>query len=445
MKKKNIFLKEISEKDIEKFNFLIDDYFNKYYANNRAIKNISYYNMEAFNGHSVILEYKNFRQYVNIYYDAYDYNTVNCCFEFKYNGRRFLCHFADVLNLIDSNDISFYTYDKCFNDEKIVAALDNIMSATRKYQTNLNSIALTYDLSEKLYMDLNSDAEDDDCLSLPDLVLDMDYVIYNTVYEIDELKKYLAKREKRNKLKKGYETRACRVLCALDRKEIKKVKKNKRKEQSYSKKDKALLYTPYIIFAIVFAVAFGFIGLYIDKQIYNNCFGRMHFDTVLGFAVVGAFLSCILTWIIHKPLYKRIVKKDYYDEFQQILMAESSPPALIAALGVLIVIVCLFFTAFFCFNGMAFNSDGNIIYKDTAFSQKKIIMFADTEIAIVKGYHSKGGYSEYLDTAYAFKIENDWYEYGVPDEEEVVEYIENSINKYNKDVKIYKSIEDIEQ
>ncbi len=447
MKKKKFFSKTISSEDMKNFNAVFDKYFDKYYSAHREVKNVSYYKMSDCSGYSAILEYKNFRQYVNIYYDAYNHNTVNCCFEFESDGKKFLCHFVDVLDLRDSDDISFYTYDYCLTDEQITDALNNVMSATQKYQSILNSIALSDELSQELYMHIYEDAEGDECIDLPDDVLDMSYFIYGLCYEMDELKKYLNRRKKRNKLSDGYETRAQRVLSKTDKEQIRKVKKNKKKLYGYSTKDKILLYAPYAVMAVVFAVLFGVLGVNIDKHVFDNCFGRSYFDTAVGFATVGVFLSVIFTWFIQKPLYKLILKKDYYDKFQQIIKAESSPSGVIFVVGVLIILVCFFFTMFFCFNGMAFNDDGDIVYKETAFSEQNVISFEDAEIAILQGTHSgrSHSYSEYDETAYAFQLDGEWYEYGVPNDERAEKLILNSIEKYDKNVKTYKSIEDIEQ
>lgn len=447
MKKKKFFSKTISSEDMENFNAVFDEYFNKYYSEHREVKSVSYYKMSDCSGYSAILEYKNFRQYVNIYYDAYNYNTVNCCFEFESDSKKFLCHFADVLDLMDSDDISFYTYDNCLTGDKIKAALDNVMSATRRYQSNLNSIALSDALSQELYMRIYEDAEGDECIDLPDDILDMSYYVYGLCYEMDELKKYLNRRKKRNKLSDGYETRAQRVLSKIDREQIRKVKKNKKRLSGYSTKDKILLYAPYAVMAVVFAVVFGVLGVYIDKHVFDDCFGRSYFETAAGFATVGVFLSFIFTWIIQKPFYKLILKKNYYDKFQQIMKAESSPLGIVLVVGVLIALACFFFTMFFCFNGMAFNNDENIVYKETAFSEKNVISFENTEIAMLKGTYSgrAHSYTEYDETAYAFQLDGEWYEYGIPSDERAEELILNNIKKYNKNVKTYKSIEDIEQ
>lgn len=68
-----------------------------------------------------------------------------------------------------------------------------------------------------------------------------------------------------------------------------------------------------------------------------------------------------------------------------------------------------------------------------------------TEIAIVEGDYEDGEYSQYIDTAYAFKLGSEWYDYGVPYDIEIEQLIESNIKKYNKNVKIYKSLEDIER
>jgi hypothetical protein len=129
--------KNKKEKDIavsDLFQKTFNEYFDSYYNYNKSVKNVSYQNMANDLGYSVKLEYKNFNQYVNVYYNAYEPYTINCCFEFTNSKVDFLCHFVDVLNEIDSDDISFYTYAYCIDDETIKNAIEKYDKSVKTYR-----------------------------------------------------------------------------------------------------------------------------------------------------------------------------------------------------------------------------------------------------------------------------------------------------------------------
>ncbi len=439
--------KQRNAQQIEQAQTVFSEFFNAYYNTHHNIKNIKYNPMHDGGGYYVILEYENFSQYVNYYTNSAlsdEPALVNTCFEFVYKNNRFLCHFVDILNAVDSDDLSFYTYPKCAKDDDIKKAVNNIMSASEKYMDDLNRISSSDGLKKKIYCKyIDEDDEYDEYLDSIEDMWDDDYFIYEASITLDELRKILNRNYKKGKLEEGFETRAYRVLNGLDRREMKQRQKNIEKHHKYSKKDSILMYSPYVVAAIIFAIAFGFIGYYLDKNMFAQYIGKEHFDTVLAFGFVGAITSVVFMGFLIKNIYRIIVKKDYYDEFMQVVRAETAPKWLEAVSYALIIALDVFLICFFCFNGVFFTQNGEIAKKDYAFSQMETYSFDDIEIAAIEGSYDKYGYSEYIDTAYAFKLDGEWVEYGVPNDD-TKGIIENSINKFNKNVIKAEAFEDLE-
>ena len=108
-------------------------FFNEYYPAHREIKSLSYMDMEDGEGFSAVLDYGSFIQYINYYCRNYGSHTINSCFLLENNGNPFICHFDDILDELLSEDISFYTYEKCVSEERIINALNSVTEATQRY------------------------------------------------------------------------------------------------------------------------------------------------------------------------------------------------------------------------------------------------------------------------------------------------------------------------
>lgn len=439
--------KKRNAQKIEQAQTVFSEFFKEYYNTNHNVKNIKYSSMDDGSGYYVILEYENFSQFVNYYANSAlsdEPALVNSCFEFEYKSKRFLCHFVDVLNAADSDDLSFYTYPKCAKDEDIKNAAESIMSATEKYMDDLNRISSSDELKKNIYHKyIDEEDEYDEYLDCVEEMWDEDYFLYEASNTLDELRKILNRNYKKGKLEEGFETRAYRVLSGLDRSEIKQRQKNIEKHHNYSKKDRILMYSPYVAAAIVFAIAFGFMGYYLDKNMFSQYIGKDHWETALAFAIAGALASAIFIGFLEKPIYKLIVKKDYYEEFMQVVRAEAAPKWLEAVAYALVIVIDVFLICIFCFNGVFFTHNGEIVNKKYAFSQAETYSFEDADIAAIEGTYDSDGYSEYIDTAYAFRLDGEWVEYGVADDD-AKSIIENSIKKYDKNIIQAETFEDLE-
>lgn len=128
-------------------------YFYEYYQTHSEIKNISYYTMKEDTGFSAIIEYENFRQYINFYYSNIIISEnafINSCFEFEYNNTKFLCHFDDILDSIDSDGYyseysedayafningEWYEYGVPYDEETAKLIQDNIAKYDKQLKT----------------------------------------------------------------------------------------------------------------------------------------------------------------------------------------------------------------------------------------------------------------------------------------------------------------------
>ncbi len=439
--------------NIESVKITFVHFFNDYYNNHREIKNVSYKEMENNQGYCAVLEYKNFTQYVNYFSDyfSFDKAVVNSCFLFHLN-KPFICNFDDVLDMADSDDLSFYTYSNCFKDDAVLSAISNIMSATEKHRPHLYSIASS-DFLKKKYIKANF-SEDEEWIACVEDNVDAVYFSYKINGDADDyytyLKKELVKQYRKNQLDTMYEKRAYRVLNHLTKSDIKKLEKDIESANKMSKKDKFLMYLPLLINAVLFLFLFAVIGYKLDEQVFADCVGANHLKSAFGFGIAGVWVSLAVSLLLPNSIYKWIVKKENYDSFIRMVKAQDIQVKKIyrTLIYAFLILACLaaalFFIFVFCFNGIVFNDDA-IVYKEYAFSEQQIYSFEDTDIAVVEGsYDSDGWYAEYDETAYAFCLDGEWVEYGVPADEPSGSMIQKNIEKYNKSVRIYQSIRDIE-
>lgn len=433
MSKDNDFIKAVRK--------TFERYFSNYYSTNKNVQSINYYNMEKAMGYSAVLEYKGFKQYVNFYKQiplTDNMAVINTCFEFSYSGTRYLCHFDSLLDYLDSDDISFYTYPHCSTDEMIWEKLDIIMSATEKHFDDIKRIADSDEEKEKLY---NYSSNFSDKI---EKAFDFDYMTYyEDFYNLNEYYITLKAKYKGGKINNPFEKRVFRVLSNMSYSERKKLERSRRKQINYSKMDRVYLYGPQVFVIVVFIIGFVALGIHLDKTINADWIGKQYGYTAIAFSLIGIVLSVVaLSLNIEKPLYKLIVPKEHFEDFSQMQNAEESPKIytiLFIAFGV--VVSAIIFT-FFAFTGTAVTEDFKIVDRQYVFSSVSEYPMESTDIAIVKGSTDNNGYYEYIGTAYAFKLDDEWVDFGVPTGK-AKKIIETAIEKYDRDVPVFDSIDDI--
>lgn len=434
---------EAYNKQMELVMPLFEDYFTSYYSQNRKIKSYSFYKMEDYAGYSVILEYDGFRQYVNYFIGSgmFSENMVNTCFEFEYNGNKFLCHFTDILNVLDSDDLSFYTYENCLIKEDIEAALNNIVQATEKYYNDICSIAALPNKVKSIY-DVYAEDEYDSSLAKVEEAIDDDYIFYGNE-EVNELSKILAREFKKGILDEGYPQRAYRVLNNMSRSQLKKAEKERAVKSKLPLSTKFIIAIPYIIFAIIFAVIFAVVIYHIDCQIYSECVPRSgsKLSAFVG-AFVGAFTGVGIFAFFPPRVYKLISRGERYKQIEQTLYASSTDsPLAYATIVVSCLLMFILLIGLFGFNGAGF-TENSVVYKEYVFSQKQVYSFDEIEICELQATYDDGDYNEYESTAYALKLGDEWYELGVPNDSEM-SIIQNNIKKYNINVDKVYSIDEL--
>ncbi|MBR0412522.1 MAG: hypothetical protein IJI47_03005 [Eubacterium sp.] len=419
-----------------------EEFFNAYYADNHEVKSLSFREMPDNEGYSAILTYKYFRQYVNYYREIYGGCAVNTCFEAELDGKVFLCHMVDVLNVLDSDDISFYTYPHCYTCEKINAALSEIMAATEKYYCAINNIMQSNGNKKQLWESVTAEEyeeplEDDD-ISLPENTYDVYQLVYGVLSDVSELKRDLKKQAKRGKIDNAFEKRAARVLSVMDKREAKKITRKNAKARKLTTKEYFIMFLPYLIFIVLFAVPGWFFGMAADKAVYSGLFGRYHFEAELSGVALFIMLSTIPAWFVRKRIYKLILG-DRWDNYVAFDDEQQMGTGLNLFFGALMLGLAAFFFMI-GFSGIAFSQSGEIVYRDFEI-HPQVYELSKTPIAIVKEDTEN---SEYKDTAYAFKLDGEWVEYGIPADAEAKAIIEKAVSEKESPPKTYQSIYDID-
>jgi hypothetical protein len=430
MKKNN---REKFKSEIERNEKIFREFFDEYYSKNKNVKSISYRTMSEGEGFSAVIDWGSFVQYVNYYCEGYDSQSINSCFELEASGQKFLCHFADILDELMSEDLSFYTYNKCIDKERIIAALNGVMNATEKYYNSICKIASSKESCASVFDEVfcdDIDAEDIPCY--PEEAFDFNYFSNGIISEPQELKRELERKNRKNKLETKFEKRAYKVLSKESSRNLKTQSRKRNKAREYPFKYRALAALPYIVFAVIFMVCFYFIGFRLDALLFKDCFGRNHTDGAWAFSAVGAVLGLGIGHLLRFKVSKALYKKNY-ELIESIYNAQLKGEIFI--IGVLFVaLAAMLFAA--GFGGIAFRGE-NVVLKNLGFSPIKEYSFSDVEIARIKGYDGD------TNDEFAFKIEGEWVEYAA-DSDETISFIEESITKNNKEVKSYEAFEDIE-
>lgn len=439
---------KINEKRITEYRNIFEEYFNKYYADNREVEAVSFREMLDEKGKplgfTAEIQYKNFTQNVNVFWNVIAPFVINSIFTFKAKQGNFCCHFVDVLDYFDSDDISFYTYTNCVGKEKTIRALDNVMNATKKYWFELNLVSQTPDISQSICEEIYADAIDDNDALFDTIeeTVDMAFITYEILNKANEMKAYLKSQAKKNQLETKFEKRAYRVLNNETSYDAKEAEKQRAKFNGFDKTDKLIVGIVLGTIGAIFAVVFAVVGYKLDVMMYSDWLGRNASDTVLAFLMIGAFTGVMFGGLLPVKIYRPLVSEERFESIQAFIESEKTSSKTLITVGVLsyIALVLIMFSLG-AFNGVGFTNNGEIKYKEFAFSQVETYQLDETEVAIVRGYQSKG-FKEYGETAYAFKLGDEWVDYGIPDENSKP-IIENRIK--GEEIKIYKTAGDINE
>lgn len=418
-----------------------EDYFCDYYSINKNVQSVNCYDMKRGKGCYAVVEYRGFLQYVSFYnrLPLTDNNAViNTCFEFDNSGKKILCHLDTILDFLDSDDISFYTYPNCSTDELIVSKLDLIMSASEKYFDKIVEISGDSEKLNDLCLNYSSSADFESAF-------DDDYMLYSEKCKnLNEFYLSLKAKQSVGEISNPFEKRAFRVLDNMSVAQRRKLQRTVKKQTEYSAVNKFYLYAPQAFVVLFFIVGSIVLGIYLDKYVVNvGWIGKQYGYSGVACGVIGVSLSLIALMLnFDRPLCKLITPIEHYGDVLQMLKAEEAPKVFTVICIVFGVVVSIIISVFFLFTGVGVTEDYNIVERKYTFSPVCEYSLEDTEIAIIKGTTDDWGYSEYTDTAYAFKINGEWVEFGVPSKEAQT-IIETAIEKYDKDVNVYNTVDSI--
>lgn len=418
-----------------------EDYFCEYYSINKNVQSVNYYDMKRGNGCYAVVEYRGFLQYVSFYnrLPLTDKTAViKTCFEFNNLGNKFVCHLDTILDFLDSDDISFYTYPNCSTAELIFSKLDLIMSATEKYFDKIVEISGDSEKLDDLFLNYSSSADFESAF-------DDDYMLYCEKCEnLNEFYLSLKAKQSVGEISNPFEKRAYRVLDNMSVAQRRKLQRTVKKQTEYSAVNKLYLYAPQAFVVLFFIVGSIVLGIYLDKYVVNvGWIGKQYGYSGVACGLIGVSLSLIALMLnFDRPLRKLITPKEHYGDVLQMLKAEEAPKVYVVICTVFCIVVSIVISVFFLFTGVGVTEDYNIVERKYTFSPVVEYSLEDTEIAIIKGTTDDWGYSEYTDTAYAFKINGEWVEFGVPSKEAQT-IIESAIEKYDKDVNVYNTVDSI--
>lgn len=418
-----------------------ENYFCEYYSINKNVKSVNYYDMKRGNGCYAIVEYRGFLQYIAFYNRlplTDKTGVINTCFEFDNSGKKTVCHLDTILDFLDSDDISFYTYPKCSTDELIFSKLDLIMSATEKYFDKIVEIAGDGEKLNDLCLNYSSSADFESAF-------DDDYMLYSEKCEnLNEFYLSLKAKQTVGEISNPFEKRAYRVLENMSVAQRRRLQRAEKKQTEYSAVNKLYLYAPQAFVLLFFIVGSIVLGIYLDKYVVNvGWIGKQYYYTGVACGLIGVSLSLIALMLnFDRPLCKLITPKSHYEDVLQMLKVEAAPKVFSIICTVFSIIVSVVISVFFLFTGVGVTEDYNIAERKYTFSPVCEYSLEDTEIAIIKGTTDDWGYSEYTDKAYAFKINGEWVEFGVASKEAQT-IIETAIEKYDKDVNVYSTFDSV--
>lgn len=413
---------------------VIDEYFSSIAVNDNKIRYITFQENDVEftkkgKCYTAVIEYDCFKQYIN-FYEKYLFtkNVVNSVFEFDGEEKLF-CFFVDVFNAVNSNDLDFYTYGYCKSSDDIKAALNNIVCATDKYFNCLERVANNSEL-QKLIIDDKKAYEEDNSF-LPESFIDtFDHKWFkykklnsDTFFGYETFFDELKSRKKKGLKLNLYEQRAYNYMSEMSRADIRQAQSSIKKK----KYDNLLMLLPYIFGVVIFGSVFGVLANYIMQKLfvgyYMENIGVVTFffvflGVIFGAAVVGLCNIDVLFW---KLFYKKETARRIYD-----VAKEDQAPTWLMIVTLAVTVIFVFFVSVFAISGIGIGTE-NVLYKDNLFSENQYYSYESLEVAVIT--NSVDG-SEFAETAYAFYIDNEWYEYGVPNKRAKA-LLESKLKEYN--------------
>lgn len=441
----------------------IKNYLNKYSAKSNLIRNIEFKEETDEDSMRFIasIDYGEFEQRI-VYYPVMMFREQFIDVEFSIGETDYVYTFYDIFNLFNISDFNLYFYDDLLLCDDVENALDEILSATEKYYGDIEKAQTDTYLSqlEKNYeTDMNNayggdDWKEDEPFGF---TLPFNHPFYPIAENSIKTLKKLRKRNAKGKLDTIYEKRLLEYLESG--KAIKEEKQAEKTEfeKIYKKKKRAsnlLLFA--LTAAIVCALCLGihtviYAGAQTMKTQYE-IFGVITtlpvYKIILGFFAVLFIDVGITIPFFGKKLLLALMPENHrkkavgkYEKDRKDFFGKDGPITQIIGtviIGAAAVILLFSISA----AGIGYFEDSVKFYDISSFELCHI-SYEDLEICKIQGYYENDEFMEY-ENAYVIYSGEKSYEIGeVIPNGETQKKLNEIAQKYNKEIKEIKSIEEL--
>ena len=444
----------------------IKDYLNKYSAKSNLIRNIDFREQtnDGFLRFIASIDYGAFEQRI-VYYPNMLLKEHFVDVEFSIGKTDYVYTFYDIFNLFDIDDFNLYFYSDFLCEDDAEKALTEILSATEKYYGDIKRAGTDAYLPqlEKNYetdMNRSTDGEDwklekeeDDFFLLP---FNHPYYSVSDGEKSEKTLKMLQKRNSKDKLTTIYEKRLLNYLergnelgqkMYSDQKEFGKIYKKAKRKINLLLFAVSMVISLLLVFgvhalmfngAVTFGVQWEIFGVVSELPINRIAYG-------IGCAFL---LTLALIPFFGKKLVARFVPEDQKNragaKFEKEFVENSGSKKFNTAVEI--------FTGAFLlvmFGIVVLLSASDIGYYDTSvkFMDDSLrfcsMPYEEIEIYKLQGYYNDDEFIPY-ENAYAIFGEDKYYDYGeILPNGMTQQKLEEIAEKYDKEIKEIKSIEDL--
>ena len=442
----------------------IKNYLNKYSAKSNLIRNIDFKEQtnDGFLRFIASIDYGNFEQRI-VYYPNMLFKEHFVDVEFSIGETDNIYTFYDIFNLFDISDFNLYFYSDFLCEDDVKKALDEIMSATEKYFSDIEraqTSAYLPQLEKNYETDMNNayggdDWKEDEPFGF---VLPFNHPYYPIAENSIKTLKKLQKRNAKNKLDTIYEKRLLKYLESGNAVREKKQAEKTEFEKLYKKKK---MQTNLLLFAATAAVV-CVLCLGIHAVIYAGAetfktqyeiFGVL--TTLPVFKIILGFLAALVIDVgITVPFFgeklilasmpenyrKKTVGK--YEIDRKDFFGDDGPVTQVIGTVMFVVIAALLIYSLSS-AGIGYYED-SVKFSKLASLDIVTIPYEEIEIYKLEGYYEDDEEFASYENAYAIADGDQYYSYGeiLPNGQTQTK-LEEIAEKYNKDIKEIKSIEEL--
>ena len=441
----------------------IKNYLNKYSAKSNLIRYIDF--KEETDGDSMRfiagIDYGAFEQRI-VYYPEMLLREQFIDVEFSIGESGYVYTFYDLFNLFDIGDFNLYFYNDLLSVDDVETALDEIMNATEKYFADIERAGTGeyLPLLEKNYeTDMNSIYGSDYWKEEEPFgfVLPLNHPYYPIAENSLKTLKKLRKRNAKDKLDTIYEKRLLDYLeSGKYVREEKKAEKTELDKLYKKKKTQTILLLFAATAAVVCALCLGIhAAVYAGAETFKTQYEIFGIVTTLPiFKIILGFFAALFIMVgITVPLFGKktllaLIPENYrkkaegkYEKDRKDFFGKDGPVATV--LGAIIMIAgAAVLTFFISVSGIGYYED-SVKFNEIDSFAIVTIPYEEMEICKIQGYYEGDEFVSY-ENAYAIFGGNNYYDYGeiLPNGQTQTK-LEEIAEKYNKEIKEIKSIEEL--